>query len=115
MPRLLNLAETIDQIEACLALTDAEIALILGVQPRTIDRWRSEQAFPQHESRLRLHALGALAERLEHSFTSPAGATAWLHAESGYFGGLKPIDALLRGRIDLVDAALDAIESGIFV
>jgi hypothetical protein len=38
-----------------------------------------------------------------------------LRSQSGYFGGLCPLDALLRGHIDGVDAALEALDSGVFL
>jgi hypothetical protein len=115
MSHLLHLDETIDRITSSLGISDPQFAQILGVQPRTIERWRAEQAFPQHESRQHLQALSALTDRIEASFKTPDGGRQWLHSESGYFGGLKPIDALLCGRIDRVDAALEAIDSGVFV
>jgi hypothetical protein len=115
MASLHILGERIDDLTSSLGIDDAQFAAIFGVQPRTVERWRAEQAFPQHESRQRLGALVALVGRLLESFKTPDGAVRWLHAESGYFGGLTPLDALLRGRIDLVDAALEAIDSGVFV
>jgi hypothetical protein len=115
MAGLSILAERIDHLTSSIGIDDAQFAAILGVQPRTVDRWRAEDAFPQHESRQRLESLIALVDRLHESFKTPDGAIRWLHGESGYFGGLTPLDALLRGRIDLVDAALEAIDSGIFV
>lgn len=56
-----------------------------------------------------------LTRRLGESFTSVQGGAAWLHAPSGSFGGLAPVDALVRGRIDLVHPALDALDAGVFV
>jgi len=70
---------------------------------------------PEVTKPARLDALEALVDRLDESFKTPQGVISWLQAESGYFGGLRPIDALLRGRIDAVDAALEALDSGIFV
>lgn len=115
MPRLAMLGERIDQLTSQLGITDAQFAMALHVQPRTVERWRAEEAFPQHESRQRFEALMALADRLRESFKTPQAGQRWLHSESGYFGGLRPVDGLLRGRIDLVDAALEALDSGIFV
>ncbi len=115
MPRLAALSERIDRLTAQFGLVDAQFAAVLHVQPRTVERWQAEEAFPQHESRQRFEALISLAEHLDETFKSSEAGLSWLHSESGYFGGLMPIDALLRGRIDLVDAALEAMDSGVFV
>lgn len=115
MHRLTGLAERIDLLNAQLGMNESQFAKALRVQPRTIDRWRAETAFPQHESRQRLEALLALVDRLGETFKTPDDAAQWLHSESAYFGGLRPVDALLRGRLDLIDTALDALDSGVFV
>jgi transcriptional regulator with XRE-family HTH domain len=115
MPSLLMLGATIDQLVARFGIGEAQFASALGVSPKTVERWRSDESVPQIESRRRLEALIALDARLQETFTSPDGAVRWLHSDSGYFGGLKPVDALVSGRIELVDAALEAIDSGIFV
>lgn len=109
------LGERLDQLMAALQITEAELGQVVGAAPRTVQRWRANETYPQHESRRRLDELAALVRRLDEGFKSPRGAAVWLRSESGYFGGLKPIDALLRGRIDAVDAALEALDSGVFV
>jgi hypothetical protein len=115
MPSAIALDELIGSLTGFLQISDAQLAQIVGASPRTVQRWRDSVTFPQHESRKRLDDLVALVHRLDESFKTPEGAVLWLRADSGYFGGLKPIDALLRGRIDAVDAALEALDSGIFV
>ncbi len=60
-------------------------------------------------------ALTALQQRLDTMFASHDGVERWLHTPSGYFGGGLPFDYLVAGKIDRVNAALDAIEAGVFV
>jgi hypothetical protein len=115
MPATMALGQHLDYLMAFLQLTDGELAQAVGASPRSVARWRADQTYPQHEARRRLDALDALVRRLDESFKSPEGAALWLRAESGYFGGLRPLDALLRGRIDAVDAALEALDAGVFV
>lgn len=115
MSDLVQLSGQLDALEAAFGITDAQLAQIVGTDRRTVRRWRANETFPQHDSRERLAALANLALRLEESFHTPAGARRWLQAESGYFGGLRPIDALLSGRVDRATAALNALDAGIFV
>lgn len=115
MPATISLAEHLDHLMTRLGLSRADLAQAVGASDRTVLRWLADETYPQHETRAKLDALDALVRRLDDAFKSPAGATTWLHAPSGYFGGLRPLDALLRGRIDAVDAALEALDAGIFV
>jgi hypothetical protein len=62
-----------------------------------------------------VRSLVILQQRLDELFTSHAGVERWLHGPSGYFGGDAPYDHLAAGEIERVNAALDAIEAGIFV
>jgi transcriptional regulator with XRE-family HTH domain len=109
------LSEQLERLITSLGITYEDLAQILGTDRKTVYRWIADETFPQSHNRVRLDALEALINRLDESFRTPEGAIIWLQAESGYFGGLRPIDALLRGRIDAVDAALEALDSGIFV
>jgi len=115
MATFIVLGEQLNHLKSALGVTDAQLAQVIGTDARTVQRWYAEETYPQHGSRKRIDDLGALVQRLHGGFKTPDGAALWLHAESGYFGGLKPIDALLRGRIDAVDAALEALDSGVFV
>ncbi len=62
-----------------------------------------------------LASLLLLQQRLDAMFTSHDGVVRWLHGSSGYFSGQAPFDHLAAGEIDRVNAALDAIEAGVFV
>ncbi len=115
MASVIQLSGHLDGLETTLGITDAQLAQIVGTDRRTVRRWRAGETFPQHDSRERLAALGDLVRRLGESFGSSPGAHRWLHTESGYFGGLRPIDALLSGRVDRVEAALEALDAGVFV
>jgi hypothetical protein len=109
------LSEQLEHLTSRLGITYEDLAQILGTDRKTVYRWIADETFPQPHNRARLDALEVLVDRLVESFKTPEGVSSWLQAESGYFGGLRPIDALLRGRIDAVEAALEALDSGIFV
>lgn len=109
------LSEQLNRIMTALDIGPDELARVLETNRRTVLRWLTDTNFPQGTSRRRLDEIEALVDRLDTSFKTRDGARAWLRAECGYFGGLRPIDALLSGRIDRVDAALEALDSGVFV
>lgn len=109
------LSAQVSHILTTLGIDHKELAAAVNTDARTVARWLADETYPQHGSREKLVQLGDLVARLDESFDDPHGARIWLHAPSGYFGGLQPVDALVRGRIDLVGAALEAIEAGVFV
>ena len=108
-------AQAIEQLENDLSLSTNELAGALRTSPRTIKRWRDGETHPQHDMRRRLAALVALDRHLRETFTSPEAVRDWLHTSNRYLGGLTPADAVRVGRIDRVEAALEALDSGVFM
>ena len=98
-----------------LDLDEHELADVLGVTPRTVDRWQEEQAVPQRATRERIRQLLELERELQETFSDPNAIRRWLNADNRYLGGIKPIEALRVGRYDRVQASLEALASGIFV
>jgi uncharacterized protein (DUF2384 family) len=105
----------VDQASAELGLTHDELARALGVSTRTLERWRQDNRYPQRATRRRLRALLDLTRHLRATFDTPEATATWLHAPSRYLGGLTPADAIRVGRFDRVEAALEALDSGVFV
>jgi len=108
-------AHAIEQLQREFGLSVQELAGALDASPRTIERWRKSETYPQHETRQRLASLIALDRRLHETFEGAEAIRGWLHLPNRYLGGLTPSDAIRVGRFDRVDAALEALESGIFV
>ena len=115
MPWTIVLSKQLEHLRSTLGISYEELAQVLGTDRKTVYRWLADETFPQAKNRARLDELESLVARLDESFKTQEGSATWMHSPSGYFGGLRPIDALLRGRIDAVDAALEALDSGIFV
>jgi hypothetical protein len=105
------LAPLIERLTAELGLSRAEFAEALDASERSVARWKVGGSYPQYEARARLEEMTALADRLHASFPDDAAGAAWLRAPSGYFGGLAPLDAFLRGRFAAVEAGLDAFDA----
>jgi len=112
---VLDLRETLDRLAVGLALSAEDLARATGTSTATVKRWRAGSHLPQGESRQRLDGLWDLKERLDESFTNAAAAKRWLSGRSRYLGGFTPKDALLLGHVERVNAALEALDSGIFL
>lgn len=105
----------IQELEDDLGLSPEILAGALGVEKRSVLRWREGGDYPRTRTRSRLAELYELRNRLLYTF-SPGDARKWLHSESEYLGGgLTPADALKAGKISAVWAALEALESGVFL
>ena len=105
----------VEHIEAELGLSRGDLADALGVDPRTLQRWYSGQSYPQREARHRLFELDHLRIRLRHTFTSSDAVHSWMRVPSAYLSQLTPLEVLRAGRPDRVEAALEALDSGIFI
>ena len=109
------LAEQLHSIEDILTLTDADVIAALDINARTLQRWRQEETFPQHEARALLARMDALIQALTETFTQPATVRTWMRAPSRYLAGLTPAEVIRAGRLDRAEAALEALASGAFV
>ena len=100
------------QFQADLGLDERGLALALGVDKRTLNRWISGDNYPQREARKRLQALVQLHHALLLMWSDMDAARTWLHRPSPYLGQTEPIELVRAGRYDRVEAALEAINSG---
>lgn len=112
---LFELSEMLSELENALGTTPEMLAGALGVSSRTMQRWRDGDVIPQAESRTRLLELVRLRDRLLATFVSPEMVRAWMEQPNRVLGGLRPIEAARVGRLDTIERALEALDSGIFV
>jgi hypothetical protein len=104
----------VEQVSADLDLPIDQLARALDADPRTVDRWRAG-TYPQRETRQRLADLQNLHYHLRDTFTTIDALKEWVHSPSRYLGELTPADAIRVGRFDRVEAALEALDSGVFI
>lgn len=102
------------RVEREMGLTPTELAGALGVSLRTVHRWRVGTTLPQRIARTRLTELTDLNRRLHDTFEVEA-VPVWLRAPNRYLGNITPAEVLRLGRVDRVEAALEVIDSGIFL
>jgi transcriptional regulator with XRE-family HTH domain len=77
-------------------LDQADIARLLGTNPRTVSRWLSEQAEPRPAARRRLLEVVAVLEHLS-TVLKPRAAHDWLFSPNGMLDHHKPVDFVAEG------------------
>ena len=68
-----------------------------------------------HEARARLARARRCGRNLVADLDDPESRRAWLRSDNPYLGRLTPLEVLRAGRTDRVEAALEALDSGMFV
>ncbi|MHB1862742.1 MAG: helix-turn-helix domain-containing protein [Gemmatimonadaceae bacterium] len=102
-------------VERELELTDPEIGKALGVDRKTIYRWRKRESAPAPEQRKRMEKLTQLKWLVENAFRTPALGKRWLYQPVPALKGRMPISVLTEGDIDSVLGVLATHVSGAHV
>ena len=98
-----------------LDLSIVDLAEILGINRRTIQRWNRKENVPSRSHLERLEKLSELRYLLESVFNEYQDAMTWLWTPCDSFKGRTPISLLLKAEIDPVLELLASIESGAFI
>ena len=107
--------QALRSLEEGMGLSEDELAQALATSRRTLQRWRTGTAYPQQAMRQRLAALLDLMQRVQETFQGAEAPRRWLHSPSRYMGGVTPAEAIRVGRLDRVEADLEALSSGAFL
>ena len=103
-----------DEAQASLGLSTAELATLLNVDRRTILRYRRELSAPSEEVRERIQALRDLIYLLDEVFPTREAAQDWLYSPVPSLRARRPIDLLRAGSLDEVASELAGLDSGVF-
>lgn len=95
-------------------LDRADLAGLVGTNPRTVARWLTEDSEPRTEARRRLLEILAVLESLS-AVLHPQAAHDWLFSPNVLIERRKPIDLLAAGDWRTVLGLIDALAEGIFV
>lgn len=107
--------QALDALQKGLGIPEEDLAQALNSNRRTLQRWRAGTVHPQQLARQRLAELLRLQQRVRETFEGRDAARRWVHTQSRYLGGITPAEAIRVGRLDRVEAALEALDSGVFL
>lgn len=103
-----HITRLFDMIHRDLGLTNEELGVILGANPRMIDRWYQGIVAPGPVASDRLDQLARLHQRLYHIFEIH-DVLAWLRTPNEHLHWISPAAALQSGRAKDVIEAIDKI------
>jgi uncharacterized protein (DUF2384 family) len=105
----------IEQLEADLGISSNLLASAVGVDKKTVQRWKAGTHDPQGKSRQRFKELLELRIYMLELLGTPEAAQDWLNSQSVYLGNFTPAEALKAGRLDRVRADLDGLAAGVYL
>jgi transcriptional regulator with XRE-family HTH domain len=105
--RLSDLAERLE-------LEQADVARVMGTNPKTVSRWLHEQTEPRRATRERLLEFIAVLEQLSATLR-PAAAHDWLFTPNPLLAHDKPADLIRDGQYRRVLGAIDALAENVFL
>ena len=85
--------EIVAWLRGCTAMSNGELAGLLGVSKRKLDRWIAGDSEPAGEDAIRLRVAARVVNQLRHSMTA-AGAVRWLERPFADLGGRSPSELL---------------------
>lgn len=95
-------------------LDQADVADLVGANPRTVARWLALETEPRTDVRRRLLEVLAVLEHLS-GVLQPQAAHDWLFSPNPALAHRKPIELLGQGDWREVLGLIDALAEGVFV
>ena len=105
---------TLAWVREALELTDTELGAALGVDRKTVRRWRDRRSAPSATHRRRMEKLNQLRYLVETSFRTPEAGQRWFHAPAPGLKGRTPLAVLTDGDLDAVVQLLGTMAAGAF-
>ena len=109
------IARKLDTIRSKGALTNADVANLLGLRPETISRWNRGHAFPHRESERELLEIEYIVDELSDFYDEPNEARMWLFSRQRLLDDERPADLIKQGRSQAVLDSIRKILEGVFI
>lgn len=104
--------QTIEGARDAFGLNYGEVAGALGVDRRTVLRYRKLATVPAVSVRERLEKVREIRHLLDEVFASVEARTEWLYSPVPLLRGRRPIDLLRKGELDELRGVLAGLYSG---
>lgn len=105
---------TIETARESFGLSYSEIAKTLGVDRRTLLRYRKLLNVPSAKARMRMEKMREVDHLLSEVFKDGEAALEWLYSPVPMLRGKRAIDLIRRGELDEVVSVLAGLHSGAY-
>ena len=105
---------TIEDAYKSLGLNYAELAAALGVDRRTLLRYRKQKSVPSMRVRARMEKIREIEHLLDEIFDDHDAALEWLYSPVPILQRKRGIDLIRRGDLEKVLSVLAGLHSGAF-
>jgi putative toxin-antitoxin system antitoxin component (TIGR02293 family) len=105
---------TVEDAHASLGLSYAELASVLGVDRRTLLRYRKLLNAPSARVRTQMGKIREIDHLLGEIFEDREGALEWLYSPVPMLQGRRAIDLIRKGALDDVLSILAGLHSGAY-
>jgi putative toxin-antitoxin system antitoxin component (TIGR02293 family) len=106
------IASLLDHLYDGAVVDTADVARVSDANPRSVTRWRAQEAMPRRDAEERLLELRAVVD-LARKVMTDEGARYWLRSPNVDLGYEKPLDLIAEGRYQRVIDLLLAIGEGV--
>jgi len=104
--------QTVEQAREALGLNYVELAAALGVDRRTILRYRTNSSAPSPSVQARMEKMREISYLLKQVFAGRQAQTDWLYSPVPMLRDRRPIQLLRQGELDRVLSVLAGIYTG---
>ncbi len=104
--------EAVENAYVIFGLKYGELASALGVDRRTLHRYRTQTTAPSPRVQVRIDRLREIVHLLSEVFVDRSVEMQWLYSPVSLLRGRRPIDLIKRGELDEVLAVLAGLYSG---
>ena len=104
--------ETVERARNRFGLDYTEVADALGVDRRTLFRYRKKLTVPSQRVRARLEKMREIDHLLDELFEGREGALEWLYSPVPVLRGRRPVDLVRDGELDEVLSVLAGLYAG---
>ncbi len=107
--------EAVENAHKTFGLSYSEVASVLGVDRRTLLRYRRRLNIPSPKTRASMEKIREIRYLLKEVFNGEEAAREWLYASVPLLRDRRPIDLMRKGELDQVLSVLAGLHSGAYI